>query len=304
VTGVAEQGDDQDAKLIDSLYEGGEDPSGLHMVRSLVARVRAEQSGVEPPQAISARLLQAAEEHAPRRAAVPVEAPSGFWARIRAWMAPFAAHPGVMAAATLVVVAGAALYLQQGGRTAEPTRSQEPARVAERQEAAPELAPQTPTPAAVTVPDQPVAPEPLADKKGEEKKVSRPTRKVAPPAKPETVTTADDGETESAKRDQAPARVTVEGTVRGNVGGEDADSQQAAPPPPPPPPSAKTTTESRKPEKVAPATAQDLMQQARAAAKKGDCKLVERLGVRVKSLDASYYAKTFSTDAAIKGCQK
>lgn len=101
---------DADAACIDRLY-AGEDLDGLQQVRGLVARVRDEMPGVEPPSAISAMLLQAAR---PARA--------GFWERLRSWFAGIAMHPGLAAAATLVIVAGAAaIWMRQGGKAATPT---------------------------------------------------------------------------------------------------------------------------------------------------------------------------------------
>ncbi len=133
-----------DAALIDRLYGEGapgspadvDDLDGLRSLRGLIARVRDEAPVAEPSQALSARLLLAAAEHAPRRpgaAAVEPEGP-GLWARVRTWFAPMFAHPGLAAAATLVVVVGVggALYLRGKGAAHEPTlrRANEPATAA------------------------------------------------------------------------------------------------------------------------------------------------------------------------------
>ncbi len=142
-----------DAALIDRLYgaraagEGdagtAEDAelAGLASVRSLVARVRDEAPVVEPPQALSARLLLAAAEHAPKRAAAARAADGGdfergLWARMRRWFAPLVAHPALAAAASLMLVAGVggALYLRGKATPGEPVREGREQAQAERGE--------------------------------------------------------------------------------------------------------------------------------------------------------------------------
>jgi hypothetical protein len=48
--------------------------------------------------------------------------------------------------------------------------------------------------------------------------------------------------------------------------------------------------------------AENLLRQARTAAKKKDCPTVRTMAKRAKQLDATYYASTFSRDAAVKDC--
>jgi len=67
----------------------------------------------EPPPAISAQLMHAAAQHVEgaRRAA---DRP-GIWERLRAWVGPIGMHPGLAAAASLVLVAGVAGLLYMRG---------------------------------------------------------------------------------------------------------------------------------------------------------------------------------------------
>ena len=109
-----ERDEERDAALIDRLYgdDAAEDLGELRAVRLLVARVREEAPVAEPSPAIAATLLAAARERAPKE---------GLWARFVAWMSPVTSHPALAAAATLVVVAGAAaLWMRGGGEVAEP----------------------------------------------------------------------------------------------------------------------------------------------------------------------------------------
>jgi hypothetical protein len=313
--------EDEDAAFIDRLY-GGEDVGGLGTVRGLIARVREEQPGVEPPQAIGARLLLAAQEHAPKKAAASESRP-GVWARLSAWMRPVIAHPGMAAAATLVVVAGAtAVWMSRGGKVEEPTIRQEaraPAEEADGEAAGSGLVAGADT-ATVTTESAPAAAVPDLDEKQQAAPArtststpttKTPSRDVRAPAKkratPELAKeTASGGGAgrgvafgDSAADDslqQEPAA-----GVKAKVG---APAQQPSAPPPPPAPAPDKPTEAKKNDEAPPSRVRQLFDQARAAAKQGDCERVEALGAEVKKLDASYYAKTFSTDASISACRK
>lgn len=127
-------GGDRD-ELLDLLYGEGDDTAaarvqgdealaaeleGFRQVRALYASLPEE----DPPAALSAQLLAAAAEQA-EAAARP-----GLVERLRAWLAPIAQHPGLAAAASLLLVAGVAgaLYVT-GGAELAPTgaRSKAPA---------------------------------------------------------------------------------------------------------------------------------------------------------------------------------
>ncbi len=104
------------------------------------------------------------------------------------------------------------------------------------------------------------------------------------------------------------------------IDAEDYDQGAAAPAqmpqaPPPPPAEAKPapTTKKKAParEKQKPADksaeksvmVQDLFARAVQAAKDGECEAVRSLGERIRSLDATYYAKVFATDKRLAACR-
>jgi hypothetical protein len=94
----------------------------LKAARESVKASRIFELQTEPPQAISAVLLQEAARRAPRRGAAPDgERESWFHRFVRS----FAAHPAMAAAAMLVVVVGVAgtLYMKNGDQFAEKTAS-------------------------------------------------------------------------------------------------------------------------------------------------------------------------------------
>ena len=107
--------DEQDAKLIDSLYarrqdaleDDDDDLAQLQRLRSVFAELRTHQE--EPPPAGMALLMAAA------RQAVEERKPTGLWARLRAGWMMMAAHPAMSAATAAVVVLGAAGYMATRG---------------------------------------------------------------------------------------------------------------------------------------------------------------------------------------------
>src|SRR5690242_2594016 len=120
----------------------------LKTARQAVRESRVFDMQAEPPQAVSAMLLQEAARRAPRR----VVRDDGKESWLTRFMRSFVMHPAMAAAATLVLVIGVAgtLYMTKGsGETAEPTKSQGPA--ATEQAAAPA------TPPAETREDQSLA---------------------------------------------------------------------------------------------------------------------------------------------------
>ena len=139
----------------------------LKTARSAVRESRIFDVQVDPPQAISALLLQEAHRRAPKRV-VRADEKEGWFAR---FTRAFLAHPAMAAAAMLVLVVGVAgtLYLKKGDQLAEKEVATQHAldraapaagsAAAVENEKAPEEAPSTP----------PDAPEPAAaaDKGGE-----------------------------------------------------------------------------------------------------------------------------------------
>lgn len=110
----------------------------LKTARQAVRESRVFDTQAEPPQAVSAMLLQEAARRAPRR----VRHEDGKEGWLTRFMRSFVMHPAMAAAATLVLVIGVAgtLYMTKGsGEVAEPTKSQGPA--ATEQAAAPATPP-------------------------------------------------------------------------------------------------------------------------------------------------------------------
>src|SRR5262245_55868751 len=102
----------------------------LKSARQAVRESRIFDLQLDPPQAVSALLLQEAHRRAPKRV-VREDAKEGWFARFtRAFMA----HPAMAAAAMLVLVVGVAgtLYVRKGDHLSEPKVS---APVAQKNEA-------------------------------------------------------------------------------------------------------------------------------------------------------------------------
>lgn len=96
----------------------------------------------EPPQAVSARLLHAAAEAAPKKRATAIElgGEPGLWARVLQFFRPLVANPAFAAAAMLVLVAGVAgaLYLGGNVEVSRPTATSDRADEAPPAAAAPQ----------------------------------------------------------------------------------------------------------------------------------------------------------------------
>lgn len=91
---------------------------GLLRTREAI-RSSAALGVVEPPQAISARILQEAARRAPKAHAIE----GGLASRLGKWLATFAAHPALAAAAMAVVAVGVAgtMYVRGQGSATSPT---------------------------------------------------------------------------------------------------------------------------------------------------------------------------------------
>ncbi len=90
----------------------------------------SELPAVEPPLAVSNILLHEAAKRAPA-APKKLDERDGLFARLAAWLGPVLRHPGLAAAACLVLVAGVAgsLYMQDKGGFASPKAKTEAAPV-------------------------------------------------------------------------------------------------------------------------------------------------------------------------------
>ena len=100
--------------------------SAQQIIRTKVASSRIFELQLDPPQAISAQLLQEAAHRAPKMKAPAIDAPAreGWFAR---FVQSFVRHPAMAAAATLVLVVGVAgsIYLRNGDKgMVEPTVGQ------------------------------------------------------------------------------------------------------------------------------------------------------------------------------------
>jgi len=100
--------------------------SAQQVIRTKVASSRIFELQLDPPQAISAQLLQEAAHRAPKMKAAAIDAPAreGWFAR---FVQSFVRHPAMAAAATLVLVVGVAgsIYLRNGDKgMVEPTVGQ------------------------------------------------------------------------------------------------------------------------------------------------------------------------------------
>jgi hypothetical protein len=319
--------EERDAALIDRLYgdaPGGDDELGeLRTVRALIARVREEAPVAEPSPAIAATLLAAARERAPKE---------GLWARFVAWMSPVTAHPGLAAAATLVVVVGAtALWMRDGGKVAEPTYEASDRRPAAAEEPKQEeKAPVDEYETAGTV-LTPVEEEPGAKAdapKHEPAAPAKPSRKAPPPAKGEREERALEATGETTKEEKPAVVVTgrVEGQVGGSASGGDvertdkkkAPQEDVAPtttPPPPPPAPAQDSQladddEGGGAEETVTVNERDsssdqaraVTRKARAEAEKNNCKNTATYGTEVRNLDRGVYDRDFVKDRAIDAC--
>ena len=112
----------------------------LKTARAAVRESRIFELQLDPPQAVSALLLQEAHRRAPKRAAVEAEAKESWFYR---FTRVFLAHPAMAAAAMLVLVVGVAgtLYLKNGDQSAERAYDQ-----SELEQSAPAVAATPPAP--------------------------------------------------------------------------------------------------------------------------------------------------------------
>jgi hypothetical protein len=328
---------DADATLVELLYgelDGADrdraearvaaDPAlaseldGLRALRGTL-RIWGEASDAEPPGDLSA-LLAAARASA-RPAAVAAEpATPGLWERLSRWMAPLLAHPGLAAAATLVLVAGVAgtLYVTGGSRMAEPTAAPAQDQAPSELAIAPEPAPPREAPAAAapaTISEESAAPGGAASGGAVADKRERAESKASAPDKPK----------ERRKRQAAEPMddADAEGAAAGTAGGEAFESEAAPPardeavaptqaPAAAPPPPAKAPPPAPRPSSSAGDTAEPaspgagdlarLTREARDAAARGDCARVRALSERVRALDAAYHVRSFRGDKAIAPC--
>jgi hypothetical protein len=224
----------------------GQDLDAFSNLRALMR----ELPEAEPPDALTAKLMHAAaaEVSGSRAGAENDEEPQSLWSRLKSLFLPIAMHPGLAAAASLVLVTGIAgvLYVSGDLKPAVPMYEQaeeaQPAATAGAPAAmqAPEGA--AAAPAAMQAPEgAAAAPAPSRDESNtiaNRAPVRRPVATVPaePSPEPEVTGAADDygAEEQSPRRfAQAPAEVEIPATGQalGGRGGyldEDKDSSRVA----------------------------------------------------------------------------
>jgi hypothetical protein len=311
----------------------------LERVRSLYR----ELPEAEPPSRLTAQLMAQAAQRAPGRAESrdrgADRSESGLWARLRSWMQPLVAHPGLTAAASLIVVAGVAsvLVLRGGELTRPPDRAVEAP--AETMPAAREAPAADPAPGYVG--GDPDVVEPGAeDRQGAAAGSGGAAAESAGPAdSPSDTATADDKTGAPARRsrrskassaasrdDRAEQEKMKESSPGGALGmseekraaegggsasqsdeaaGAPAESEYAEPPPPAPTSSAPEQSAPAKPSAtraVPPPSPAALHERALTAAAARRCLEVRSLGDTIRNLDAAYHDKVFRTDRRLAVC--
>jgi hypothetical protein len=350
----------EELRLLDLLYgeiEGEEEAAALRDVEAdparademaAFSRVRSLMRDLpeeEPPAALTAQLMHAAARAVPARrgaAAVPVEVEGpGLWERIKAFFRPVMMHPGLSAAATLVVVCGVAgvLYMTGNFDRAEPhARSGATPPATERRADEGRLLPvQPPTgggPGAGTVELPSTASgsditvdgnqmgEP-ANAQAEHRaqsaggKAGGHARGPAQPAPARHAAPAPKAK-ESAPVANPPPDTSGAAGDRQMIEPDDAPAQQYKPPPrkpaeePPPqvapqpqapaPPTQTETTKGNANSNYNRAVEEH--KRALQAARDGECDAVVEIGRTIKNLDINYYNNTYRRDSRLTGCLK
>jgi anti-sigma factor RsiW len=118
----------ESARLDAHLSKHPEDRAALDGLTRTRAALREQLDALpvaEPPQAVSALLLQAAARQAPARRGAAEASPS-LWSRFLTWMRPLTMNPALAGAAAILLVGGTvtALYVRGGGSPHEPVRSE------------------------------------------------------------------------------------------------------------------------------------------------------------------------------------
>ena len=291
---------------------------------------------VDPPQAISALLLQEAARRAPRKVSSD-HTESWFQRFVRSFMA----HPAMAAAAMLVLVIGVAgtMYVRHGDQQFASEQAPASAQLDRQQELAGK-APATPVvPSAAEAgsaapafgadlveqrKELAVAGDKGAERMKTESKPDAPVvaaatpKKSAPPA-------SHSGITVKAPQAEMPKELDESATDPASIAADDGfakDSRRGAPggvaqgnaaPPPAPAPTQAVARERPDTSVVAGATggegqspmlawAKDQHARMQAYVKAGDCRTAAALGVDVATRAPEYYAQTIANDRALKAC--
>ena len=329
--------------------------AGYGRLRAMMRELPEE----EPPAALTAKLLHAAAMHAPQASAAQTGEARGVWAWLTSVFQPMLLHPGLAAAASLVLVVGVAGALYMTGRfeVAEPQHAVAPPSQVAEQAPSPELAePAEPQRPASEPADSTMAPAEDRDSVAEAAAAPAPPGGMAKreeqrePARERKADKAvgssasrSAGYAQKAKDTGAFADLMGEGAGRGSKGGSGSSSgialdnsptgpsgsvsstmKKASKPMAPAPVATDTASDdglaqadeaeapAQQPRASAPArqTATEssgsrirsLHDEARDAAKQGDCETVQQIGSSVRNLDAVYYRDVFRKDAQLARC--
>lgn len=319
---------EQARREVDENDELAGELEGLTSTRSLFA----ELPDAEPPQAISAKLLQAAAAHAPRPSRAAEQHGGGVWSWFSGLFKPIVQYPGLAAVASLVLVVGIAgtLYMAGKGRTTEPKAESatelpagEPTRAWEEKTAGDKRAQKADSPGRYADVDDDSAP--LELEATEEAKSEAPSA----PKKTGTKQKGMDDSRETRGNDSGRSRgrdgdgVTVTSDSTIDLGGAldegeaDTDKVPAKKPsedPAPPPEAEPSADDSIAVDVPSPdiksvpkkdedsSKARDLHDRAKTAAKRGDCAATNRYGSQIRSIDVGYYNDVYLRDATVKKC--
>ena len=341
--------------LVDLLY-GELPPDEERAVRARVAgdpalmgklsemeRVRELMRGVadaEPPPHISAQLLAHAAQVTARGSRAQ-DAQPGFWTRVRSWMQPLIAHPGLAAATSLLVVAGVAsvLLMRQGDDLTRAKRSAEPPPAepteSEAEESAPALEPGAPAEQAEAgegyaggegagvatggdqggaAPGPADAPAPAVSGDARRRSSSRRERQRRSTDKNASRDDAVDVGLEDGRvlglteqdRDQARGAKASEKPRPSDESGDaesEAPAGQASPPPAPTsPPASSPSSSEPAPEPKQAAAPSELHERAVKAAANRRCLEVQSLGQAIRRADPAYHEKVFRGDKRLAVC--
>lgn len=277
-----------------------DDPRAEDSLRSLV-RMAREDFDEEPSPRIDAMLMAAARRHAP--------APKvGLFARLRRWLSVSMMSPAVAGATALVVIGGTAgvLYLRDPAkRLAEPTVGGE-GRDTAVMTADEAPAPVSPDPAPAIVDGEEVVVGLVDPPPSEPIDLARPAPRRTLPPRREAMTgnnnvALEQQEFAGLKADMRTTETppppdlqlaesdSVTATAAGGAGAP-ADEAEGA------------DRDARDDAANNRAQAENLLRQARTAAKKRNCPPVKVMAQRAKRLDALYYDATFRKDPDVKTC--
>ncbi len=310
----------------DALEGASEDVSAaeLEEMQSLRALFR-ELPEEEPSPAVSNKLLAMAAQHAP----VPKAARRGVFAWLSDILMPLMAHPGLAAAATLVLVVGVAgtLYVKGNTKLAEPmaTSASPSPNPASLPAAVPVLPPPVPVvdetavgeakeSAKAGLRDSPVDLGRATGKPGPQKKERREQAPTKNDSKPggllDSLAEDDSGSTYGSQRRRGAKKKSKDSAVPAkprSVQAEKAPTTQAPSPSVDleaqevPEQDQDKTAERKAPEPVS--RAATLHAQAIVAAARNDCKRVRQLSNKIRKLDSAYYDRTFLADDRLKACR-